>query len=148
MNFFCLPSKVQGDCVFFLVDNPTNSIQRRVCSGTVRTESYRRYIYTAGITCTGRFGKFDTTSIPVLDTSVSSVRQYRYRTLQQVRYDINTGIGHFGKVGTTSIPVLPVPVQTFDNSTRHFGNFGTTSIPVPDTSISSVRHQYRYRTLR
>ena len=25
---------------------------------------------------------------------------------------------------------------------------GTTSIPVPDTSISSVRHQYRYRTLR
>ena len=23
-----------------------------------------------------------------------------------------------------------------------------TSIPVPDTSISSVRHQYRYRTLR
>ena len=25
---------------------------------------------------------------------------------------------------------------------------GTTSIPVPDTSISSVQHQHRYRTLR
>ena len=31
--------------------------------------------------------------------------------------------------------------------TGPFGKFGT-SIPVPDTSVSSVRHQYRYRTLR
>ena len=26
--------------------------------------------------------------------------------------------------------------------------FGTTSIPVPDTSVSSVRHAYRYRAYR
>ena len=32
--------------------------------------------------------------------------------------------------------------------TGHFGKFGTTSIPVPDTSVSSVRHQYRYRRRR
>ena len=43
----------------------------------------------------------------------------RYRC----RYDINTGTGHFGKFGTTS------------------------TIPVPDTSVSSVRHYCRYRTL-
>ena len=62
--------------------------------------------------------------LPVPDTSVSSVRhQYRYWTLRQVRYGINTGTGHFGK-------------------------FGTTSISVPDTSVCSVRHQYRHRTLR
>ena len=46
-----------------------------------------------------------------------------YRCRYRYRYDINIGTGHFGK-------------------------FGTTSIPVPDTSVSSVRHQYRYRTLR
>ena len=28
------------------------------------------------------------------------------------------------------------------------GHFGTASIPVPDTSVGSVQHQYRYRTLR
>ena len=61
-------------------------------------------------------------------------RYYRYRALRYVRYDTNTGIGHFGKFGTIWIPVPPVPIQTF--------------IPVPDTSVSSVRHQYRYRTLR
>ena len=40
-------------------------------------------------------------------------RYYWYRTLRQVRYDINTGTGHFGKFGTTWMPVRPVPVQTF-----------------------------------
>ena len=55
--------------------------------------------HTAGITCTGHFDKFVATSIPVSDTSVSSVR-HRY-----VRYDINTGSGLFGEFGTTSIPV-------------------------------------------
>ena len=60
--------------------------------------------------------------LPVPDASVSSVRhQYRYRTLRQVRHDINSGTGHFGK-------------------------FGTTTIPVPDTLVSSARPQYRYRT--
>ena len=48
--------------------------------GTVRIEAYRRNIYTAGITGTGHFGKFGTTSIPAPNTSVNSVRrQYRYR---------------------------------------------------------------------
>ena len=40
--------------------------------GAVRTEAYRWY--TAGITGTGHFGNFGTTSIPVPQTSVSSVR--------------------------------------------------------------------------
>ena len=75
------------------------------------------------------------TFIPVPDTSVSSVQhQHRYRTLRQDRYDINAGTGHFGKFGTMGILVLPVLVQDF--------------IPVPDTSVSSVQHQHRYRTLR
>ena len=30
----------------------------------------------------------------------------------------------------------------------HFGKFGTASIPVPETSVSSVRHPYRYREYR
>ena len=72
---------------------------------------------TAGISGTGHFVKFGT-SIPVPDTSVSSVwHPYRYRPLRQIRYDMDTGTG-------------------------------TTSIPVPDTSVSSVRHSYRYREYR
>ena len=54
---------------------------------TVPTEVYRGYMQPV---------------LPVPDTSVSSVQhQYRYRTLQQVWYDINTGNGHFAKFGTT-----------------------------------------------
>ena len=52
--------------------------------------------------------------------------------------DLHTGTGHFGNFGTTSIRT----------GTGHFGKFGTTSIPVPDTSVSSVRHPYRYREYR
>ena len=37
---------------------------------------------TAGITGTGNLGEFGTTSIPVPDTSVTSVYQYRYGTLR------------------------------------------------------------------
>ena len=106
-----------------------NSRQRRVSSA--------RYVprHTAGITGTGHFGKFGTTSIPVPDAWVNSVRhQYQYRTLRQVRYDMDTGTAHFGKFGTISIPVPLVPVQTF--------------IPVPGASVISVQYQYRYRTLR
>ena len=62
------------------------------------------------------------TFVPVPDASVSSVHQYRYRKLWEVRYFMYTGTGNFGK-------------------------FGTTSIPVPEYSVSSV-HQYRYRKLR
>ena len=64
-----------------------------------------------------------TASIPVPDTSVSSVQhQYRYRTLRYVRF-INTGTGPFGK-------------------------FCRTSIPVPDISVSAIRHQYWYLRYR
>ena len=104
-----------------------------------------RYLprHTAGITGTGRFGNFSAiwipvpqvppvpvqTSLPVPDTSASSVQhQYRYRTLQKVRY-INTGTGHC-KFGT-SIPVPPVPVWT----------------SAPKLVPVSVQHRYRYRTL-
>ena len=62
---------------------PFEQHTKKAVFGTVRTEAYRRYIlavYTAGITGTGHFGKVGTTSIPVPDTSVSSVRHpYRYR---------------------------------------------------------------------
>ena len=51
-----------------------------------------------------------------------TVHQYRYRTFRQIRYNIKTG-------------------------TEHCGKFGTTSILVPYTSVSSVRHLCRYRTL-
>ena len=61
------------------------------------------------------------------------------------------------------VPVLvPVPIQTFvtvpdasvkvrydiNTGAENFGKFGTTSIPVPETSVSSVQYQYRYRKLR
>ena len=46
---------------------------------------------------------------------------------------MHAGTGHFGKFSTWT-PVPPVPVQTFT--------------PVPNTSVTSVQHQYRYRTLR
>ena len=86
------------------------------------------------------------TFVQVPDTSVSSVRrQYRYRTLGQVRYAINTDTGNFGTFGTISIPIPAVPVCTYlrrryryryniDIGTGHFGYIGTTST--------------RYRTLR
>ena len=96
-----------------------------ILQGCVRYGTYRGIpaVYTAGITGTRHFCKFGTTSIPVPDTSVTSVRhQFRYRTFRYVRY-INTGTGHFG-------------------------NFSTTSIPVPDTSVTSVRHPYRFREYR
>ena len=121
------PSRV---CSVRYVPRRTGGIYRRYYR--YRTPRYVRYGVNTG---TGNFGKFGTTSIPVPETSVSSVRHryryrrcryrlsYRYRTLRQVRYDVNTG-------------------------TRHFGEFGTLSIPVPETSVSSVRHQYRYRILR
>ena len=50
-------------------------------------------------------------------------RCYRCRAIQHVRYDINIGSGHIA-------------------------NFGTTSTPARDTSVSLVKHQCRYRTIR
>ena len=44
--------------------------------------------------------------------------------------------------------VIPPVYTTGITGAKHVGEFGTTSIPVPDTSVSTVRHQYRYRTLR
>ena len=54
--------------------------------------------------------------------SVACRRYHRDQTLRYVRYHIKTGA-------------------------RNFGMFGTLSIPVPDTSVSSLRHQYWYGTL-
>ena len=43
------------------------------------------------------------------------------------------------------VPAVYTPGNT---GTGHFGEFGTASIPVPETWVSSVRRQYRYRKLR
>ena len=106
------------------------SKQRRVCSAPYvprhtsgiyrwyhryRTLRRVRYHVSTGI---GHFSKFGTTSMPLPDASVNSVRcGYLYR---RCRYKLS----------------------------YHFGNFGTASIPVPDTSVSSVRHPYRHRGCR
>ena len=80
----------------------------------------------------GHFGKFGKTSIPVSDTSVSSVQhQYRYRnfgkfvttsiryrTIRQGCHDINTGTSGTG----------------MDVCTEADTGMGTTSKPVPDAS--------------
>ena len=114
-NANCLFSFKFKETTFFLLTFFFQLIIRRLpfeqhtkkgVFGTVRTEAYHRYIPPV---------------LPVPDTSVSSVHQYRYRALRYLRYHINTATGYFGNVGTTSIPV-------------------------PDTSVTSV-HQYRYRTL-
>ena len=47
---------------------------------------------------------------------------------------MDTGTGHFS--------------HTINAGTGHFGAFGSRSIAVPNTSLSSVRYQDRYRTLR
>ena len=110
-----------------------------------RSRSRYRYAINTG---TGHFRKFGTISIPVPNTSGSSVHQYRHRTLRQVRY-INTGTGHFGKFGTISTPVSDISAISVRHpctGTGHFGKFGTiwipvpavpvqTFIPVPDTSV-------------
>ena len=77
-------------------------------------------VYTAGITGTGHFGKFGTTSIiPVLNISVSSVRHgYRYR---RYRYRLPASVQTF----------MPVPDTSLCSVQRQC------------TSVSSVQHQYR-----
>ena len=88
------------------------------------------------------------TSISAPGTSVGSVHQYRYPTLWQIRYDINTGTGQFGNFGTTSIPVPDTSVGSvrygygtvgtgtdFHTGTGNFCKFGTTSIPVPGVPV-------------
>ena len=52
--------------------------------------------------------------------------------------DYRTGSGRFGKFGTR---------YNINICTGNFGKFGPTSIPASATSVSSVRHQYRYRQL-
>ena len=125
---------------------PFEQHTKKGVSGTVSTKANRRYIPPV---------------LPAPDTSVSSVHQYRYRTLRSGRYDINTGSGHFGKFSTTSIPVPDTSISSvrhqyryrtlryvrydINTGTGHFRKFGTTSIPVLNTSVSSVRLGYRYR---
>ena len=57
-----------------------------------------------------------------------------YGTYRGMPAVYTAGVTNFGKFCTTWIPVPPVPVKTF--------------IPVPDTLVSSIRHEYRYRALR
>ena len=90
-------------------------------------------VYTAGITGTGHFDKFGTTSIPLPDTSEvrydmdtgtagTGTYFHRYQTLRYLRYNMNTGTGHFDKFSTTSIPVprIPVPHRTHPREFRSF----------------------------
>ena len=82
--------------------------------GCVRYGTYRGIpaVYTVGITGTGHFGKFGTTSISVPDTSVCSVRhQYRHRTLRYVRSDINTGTENTGTVPNTPLVYYNQPIS-------------------------------------
>ena len=89
-------------------------------------------------TDTRHYGKIGTTSIPVPDTTVTSVRfgvpetslmvlyripgvlpygsrsvrpQYTTEPSGIVRYELDTGTGHYGKFGATSIPVPDTPVR-------------------------------------
>ena len=102
----------------------------------------------AGTERTGRFGRFGTTSIPVPEPSVSSVRhEYRHRKFQQFgttldkypcrryRYIFRTDAGHISKFGTTP---LPVPGTWVRSVRRQY-------LLVPDTTVSLVRHPHRYR---
>ena len=113
---------------------PINSTQNRFQSAEVGTtvkyqvwSVHIRPVYTTGTTGTGHIDMLGTATIPVPETLVS-LAWHRY-----VRYDIRTDIAHFGKFDTIWIPVPDTSV--------------TPSMPVPDTSLCSVRHQDRYRTL-
>ena len=83
-------------------------------------------------TGTGHFGKFGKTSIPVPDTSVSSVRH---------------------QIPEVHIPVPGVPVWTSVCIQVGTG-IGKTSTPVPVWTSApkllpvSVKHRHRYRTVR
>ena len=80
---------------------------------------------------------FGTTSVPVRDTSVSSVR-YRYRYRLKIR---GTGTG----TGTTSIPVSDTYISSVRHQYQHLGPFGmcgTASTPVPGVP---VQYQTRVR---
>ena len=63
-------------------------------------------------TGTGQVRKFGTTSIPVLDTSVTSVQH-------------QTGTGRFGNFGTTSIPVPDTAVSSVRHGDIDTGTAGT-----------------------
>lgn len=54
------------------------------------------------------------------------------------------GIGQFSKFSKIPIPLHRTLWYGINTDTGHFGKFGRTSIRVPDTSESSIRHQYRY----
>ena len=98
----CLLEYFPKVCSIRYVPRRTGGIYRRFYR--CRTLRLVRYGVNTG---TKSFGKFRTTSISVPETSVSSVRlpyryrrcryrlSYRYRTLRQVRYDVDTGTGNF-----------------------------------------------------
>ena len=102
---------------------------------TLVSRLYRRNSGTPGIIVVG--------SIPVPDTSVSSVRpQYRYPTLPEGHYTICRGYLPYRSCSVR--PQYPTEQSgmiryEIDTGTRQFGKFGTTSIPVPEIPVSSVR---------
>ena len=96
------------------------------------------------------FGKLGTTSIPVPDTSVGSVRpQHGYPTLRQDRHEFDTGTPSTGKWytldhntgGTVLCSVRP------QYPTEHPGMVRYELITANRTSVRSLRPQYQYPTL-
>ena len=110
-------------------------------------------------TGTGNFRKFGTKSILAWATSECFVRhQCWYRKLRYVWFGINTGpyssVRHQNRyrryryMYLYRYQTLRQVRYTSINGTEHFDKLDTTSIPVPDTSVSSIRHPYRYREYR
>ena len=53
-----------------------------------------------------------------------------------------------GRVRYGTYRGVPAVYTAGITGTGYFGKFGAASIPVPETSVSSGRHQYRYRRYR
>ena len=94
---------------------------------------------------------FGTTSIPVPGTSVRVYSGYLPYQSGSVRPQYATE--HSGMLGYEYSGMLGYEYSgrvryEFGTGTRLDSRFGTTSIPVPNTSVSSVRHPYRYLEYR
>ena len=95
---------------------------------------YRRYRYKLSYQYR-HFGKFVTTSIPVLDTSISSVRD-------------NTGTGHFGKFSTTSTRYRHIVTSSLgDLAPRIYARKDTQHTPRSNTLAKIYRWYARYTAI-
>ena len=77
---------------------------------------------------------FDEKKWSIFTAKMSSFSFFKYMMQGCVRYGTYRDVTAVYTAGITG--------------TGHLGKFGTASIPVPEISVSSVRHQYRYRKLR